>query len=53
MMETESFDTVVDTLTISSAYDKNAHISEIKRLVKPGGLVLLMERGASYLSPYN
>ncbi len=51
--EDESFDCVVDTFTLSSAFDKTANCKEMVRLCKPGGHILLLERGCSYLSPYN
>ena len=51
--EANEFDCVVDTLTISAVYDRHQHCQEIQRVLKPGGLLLLMERGASYLSVYN
>lgn len=48
-----SFDTVVDTLTLNSVYNREQHTSEIRRLCRPGGLILLLERGHSHLSVYN
>jgi ubiquinone/menaquinone biosynthesis C-methylase UbiE len=47
------FDCVVDTMTLSSAYDRTNQIQEMKRLCKSGGYVLLMERGASWLPLIN
>ena len=49
----ESFDCVVDTLTLHSCSDRELFANEIKRLVRPGGYILLMERGQSYISLYN
>ena len=49
----ESFDCIVDTLTLHSCAERELFTSEIKRLVKPGGYILLMERGQSYISLYN
>ena len=51
--EDESFDTIIDTMTFSSVFDRTVHAQEMKRLCKPNGLILLMERGSSYLSIYN
>ena len=49
----DSFDCVVDTLTLHSTYDRKQHCAEMQRLCRPGGHILLMQRGASYLSVYN
>ena len=51
--EDGSFDTVVDTLTLHSVYNRELLADEIKRVCKPGGRILLLERGQSYLSLYN
>ena len=48
-----SFDCVVDTLTLHSCTDRELFANEIKRLCRPGGQILLMERGQSYISLYN
>ena len=49
----ESFDTVVDTFSLQSYYDRNKALSEIKRVLKPGGLFLVLARGKSYVTLYN
>ena len=49
----ESFDTVVDTLTLQSVFDLDQEFSELKRVCKVGGKILLMERGQSYIPLYN
>lgn len=51
--EDGSFDTVVDTLTLHSVYNRELLADEIKRVCKPGGRILLLERGQSYISLYN
>ena len=51
--EDGSFDTVVDTMTLHSAYNREMLADEMKRVCKPGGRILLLERGQSYLSIYN
>lgn len=51
--EDDSFDCVVETLTLNSVYSRELFANEIKRVCKPGGRILLMERGQSYLSLYN
>jgi ubiquinone/menaquinone biosynthesis C-methylase UbiE len=43
-----SFDTVVDTFGLECAYDVDRAFAEIKRLTKPGGKILLLERGRGY-----
>jgi ubiquinone/menaquinone biosynthesis C-methylase UbiE len=48
-----SFDTVVDTFSLQSYYDRNKAISEIKRVLKPQGKLLVIGRGASTISLYN
>ena len=40
-----SFDTVVDTFGLECAYDIDQAWSEIKRVTKHGGKILLLERG--------
>ncbi|CAI2377393.1 unnamed protein product [Moneuplotes crassus] len=49
----ESFDTVVDTFSLQSYFDRNKALGEIKRVLKPGGLFLVLGRGTSYVSLYN
>ena len=41
----DSFDCAVDTLTLNSVYNREMHANEIKRVVRPGGIILLLERG--------
>lgn len=43
-----SFDTVVDTFGLECAYDIERAFAELKRLTKPGGKILLLERGKGY-----
>lgn len=43
-----SFDTVVDTFGLECSYDVEKAYNEIKRLTKPGGKILLLERGLGY-----
>lgn len=43
-----SFDTVIDTFGLECSYNLEKAYSEIKRLTKPGGKILLMERGLGY-----
>ena len=43
-----SFDTVVDTFGLECSYDIQKAYSEIKRLTKPGGRILLLERGLGF-----
>lgn len=43
-----SFDTVVDTFGLECAYDVERAFAEIKRLTKPGGKILLLERGKGF-----
>ena len=40
-----SFDTVVDTFGLECSYDVDQMYKEMKRVTKPGGKMLLMERG--------
>lgn len=49
----ESFDTVVDTFSIQSYYDRKKALKEMKRVLKPGGKLLIMGRGVSKISLYN
>lgn len=53
LFEDDSFDCVVDTMTLNSVYNRELHASEMKRIVRPGGTILLLERGQSHLSVYN
>lgn len=41
----ESFDTVVDTFGLECSYDVAKAYTEMKRLTKKGGKMLLLERG--------
>ena len=43
-----SFDTVVDTFGLECSYDLEKAYGEIKRLTKPGGKILLLERGQGF-----
>ncbi len=43
--ENEAFDTVVSTLTLCSVSDPARCLSEVKRVLKPGGKLLFMEHG--------
>ena len=43
----ESFDTVIDTFGLESTYDLKKAISEMKRVLKQGGKLIMMERGQS------
>ena len=43
-----SFDTVIDTFGLECSYDVNRAYSQIKRLTKPGGKILLLERGLGF-----
>ena len=43
-----SFDTVIDTFGLECSYNLEKGYSEIKRLTKPGGKILLMERGLGF-----
>ena len=51
--ENNQFDTVVDILTLQSVYDIETSFSEIKRVCKPGGNVLIIARGQSWIPIYN
>jgi ubiquinone/menaquinone biosynthesis C-methylase UbiE len=42
-----SFDTVVDTFGLECCYDVEKAFSEMKRVCKPNGKILLLERGKS------
>ena len=48
-----TFDTVVDSLTLNSVFNREQLADEMKRVCKPGGRILLLERGQSYISVYN
>jgi methyltransferase OMS1, mitochondrial len=43
-----SFDTVVDTFGLECSYDMQRAYQEMKRLAKPGGRILLLERGKGF-----
>jgi len=43
-----SFDTVVDTFGLECAYDVQRQFNEMKRMTKPGGKILLLERGKGF-----
>ena len=43
----ESFDTVVDTFGLQASYDAKKQFSEMKRVCKKGGKILLLEFGES------
>lgn len=43
-----SFDTIVQTFGLCSLRDPVAALKEMKRVVKPGGYILLLEHGRSY-----
>ena len=51
--ENDKFDTVVDVLTLQSVYDIESSFSEIQRVCKPGGQILIIARGQSYIPIYN
>lgn len=40
-----SIDTIVDTFGLECCYDIDQAYSEMKRITKPGGKILLLERG--------
>ena len=44
----ESFDTVVDTFGLECSYDIETAWSQIKRMTKKGGKILLLERGMGF-----
>ena len=48
-----SFDTVVDTMSLQSYYDMNTVLSEMKRVCKSDGQLLIIARGLSKFSLYN
>ena len=48
-----AFDTVVDTFGLCSYEDPIAALREMRRVCQPGGQVLLLEHGRSYLPPLN
>lgn len=43
--EDDKFDTVVDILTLQSCYDMDTVFSEMLRVCKPGGQILMIARG--------
>ena len=43
-----SFDTVIDTFGLECAYDMEKAYDQIKRVTKPGGKILLLERGLGF-----
>lgn len=43
-----SFDTVIDTFGLECSYDIDLAYAELKRLTKPGGKILLLERGLGF-----
>lgn len=45
--ESGQFDTVVTTFTLCSVTDQSAVLSEIRRVLKPGGTALFLEHGAA------
>lgn len=47
------FDSVVSTFTLESAYDMDLILSEMKRVCRNNGRIMLISRGASYVSLYN
>lgn len=44
----ESFDTVIDTFGLECAYDIDLAWTQIKRMTKRGGKILLLERGLGF-----
>lgn len=48
--DSESFDTVLDTFGLCSVPDPQAYLAEVKRVLKPGGQVLLLEHGKAEIS---
>jgi ubiquinone/menaquinone biosynthesis C-methylase UbiE len=47
------FDTVVSTFGLESTYDLERVLSEMKRVCRNHGKLLLISRGQSYFSLYN
>ena len=43
-----TFDTVVDTFSLECSYDIEKALNEIIRVTKPGGKILLLERGLGF-----
>ena len=43
-----SFDTVIDTFGLECAYDLDQAWTQIKRMTKPGGKIMLLERGMGF-----
>ena len=46
-------DLILALIILNSYYDRNKALSEIKRVLKPGGLFLMLGRGSSKISLYN
>lgn len=46
------FDSIVSTFLLNSCYDRKAVASEMRRLCKKDGYILLLERGASSILLY-
>ena len=42
------FDTIIDTFCLECSYDIERQYAELKRMVKPGGKILLIERGLGF-----
>lgn len=42
------FDTIIDTFGLECSYDLDRSYKEIKRMTKPGGKILLLERGLGF-----
>ena len=43
-----SFDSVIDTFGLECTYDLERAYAEVKRVAKPGGKILLLERGLGF-----
>jgi len=48
-----AFDCVVSTFVLNSCYDRKALAKEMRRLCKPDGYILILERGSSTFTLYN